>query len=89
MGTSTKTDRVEPLPCTPRTSLNAPLPMAFAQFYYDPAVEFEKLLDDHGAAAGLPVPTPVPQTGDVAAQPTAPVADKVVYVAIASWPRLL
>ncbi|RDX51858.1 hypothetical protein OH76DRAFT_1480954 [Lentinus brumalis] len=52
--------------------------MAFAQFYYDPAVEFEKLLDDHGGAAGLPVPTPVPQTGDVAAQTTAPVADKVV-----------
>ncbi|RPD65146.1 hypothetical protein L227DRAFT_571577, partial [Lentinus tigrinus ALCF2SS1-6] len=57
--------------------------MAFAQYYYDPAVEFEKLLDDHGqlAAADLPgVPPPVPETRGVAAQQSSDPAGKAVYV---------
>ena len=53
--------------------------MAFAQYYYDPALEFERLLDDHGGqAVGLPVPSP--ESGSVAAQRTMCGQDRVAYV---------
>ena len=53
--------------------------MAFAQYYYDPALEFERLLDDHGAqAVGLPVPSS--ESAGVAAQRTVSGQDRVAYV---------
>ena len=56
--------------------------MAFAQYYYDPALEFERLLDDHGAQAvpGLPVPSPESESGSVVAQRTVSGPDRVAYV---------
>ena len=53
--------------------------MAFAQYYYDPALEFERLLDDHDPqAVGLPVPSS--ESGGVAAQRTVSGQDRVAYV---------
>ena len=54
--------------------------MAFAQYYYDPALEFERLLDDHGAQAVPGLPVPSPESGSVVAQRTVSGQDRVAYV---------
>lgn len=44
--------------------------MAFAQFYYDPALEFEKLLDEDtggGSEAGQAPAAPIAAAGDAKA----------------------